>query len=84
MISVMKKIEKRLSDSQYKFDFDIYYTQNAYALPISEDSMAGDLDKIAFHISPDQKKALFSEYISYEESKKCKNRKRVESWKKFN
>jgi hypothetical protein len=53
MISVMKKIEKRLTNSQYIFDF-VCYTPNLWVMPISENSMARDLDEIEFHFYPDQ------------------------------
>lgn len=58
MIFVMKKIEKRLTDAQYIFDFDVCYTPNLCALLISENSLARDHDEIEFEFYPDQIKLL--------------------------
>jgi hypothetical protein len=52
MISVMKKIEKRLTNGQYIFDFNVYYTPNQWTLLISEDSTARDPDEIEITVIP--------------------------------
>ena len=54
----MKKIEKRLTDAQYIFDFDVSHTPNLGALPIIENSIARGPDEIEFHFYPDQIKLL--------------------------
>jgi len=59
MISVMKKIEKRLTDTQYIFDFEVYYTPNLWTLTFSENSIVGDPDKIEFHLYPEQNESSF-------------------------
>ena len=54
MISVMEKIEKRLTNAQYIFDFNVCYTPNQWALPISKKSIARGPDEIEFHAYPGQ------------------------------
>ena len=67
----MKKTEKRLTDTLYIFDLDVQSALNPWTSPISESSIAGDPKKIKFHLFAYQMTALFSESISYEESKIC-------------